>query len=124
MRTTLCPKVVDMNSMRRSLPRAVATFIDAVNAFDLEMLMAAFARDAVVNDQLREFRGRERIRPWAANEFIGEKVTMTMVDAISHYGNCIVNAEVCQILSTSPSTSLLKATGSYSSSSSATCQNI
>jgi hypothetical protein len=76
-----------MNSIRPPLPRAVATFVDAVNALDLEMF-------ASVNDQLREFRGQEQIRSWAASEIIGEKFKMTVVDADRRYGNCVVNATV------------------------------
>jgi ketosteroid isomerase-like protein len=76
------------------LPAPVASYVLAANAFDLEALLAPFAHDAVVNDQLREYWGREAIKGWAARDLIGEHVTMYVVTAVQHYGNAIVTANV------------------------------
>jgi hypothetical protein len=38
-----------------ALPSTVAAFINAVNSSDLEGLMGAFAKAALMNDRLREF---------------------------------------------------------------------
>jgi hypothetical protein len=77
-----------------ALPPAVAAFVRAVNAFDLEGLTEAFAGDALVNDQLREFWGSSAIRDWAAREIINDKVTLSVVKAVENHGNCIVTAHV------------------------------
>ena len=77
-----------------ALPPLVATYVEATNSFDLERLLAAFADDALVNDQLRDYSGREAIREWAARDIIGQGLTMEVTSAIEHYGNFIVTANV------------------------------
>jgi hypothetical protein len=77
-----------------ALPPAVAAFVRAVNAFDLEEVMEAFAGDALVNDQLREFWGSSAIRDWAAREIIDDKLTLSVVNAVENRRNCIVTAHV------------------------------
>jgi ketosteroid isomerase-like protein len=76
------------------LPAPVASFVLAANTFDLEALLDAFADDAVVNDQLREYRGKSSIKEWAARDIVGERVTMYIVSAVEHYGHAIVTANV------------------------------
>ena len=44
------------------LPPLVAAYVEATNSFDLERLMATFAEDALVNDQLRDYWGKPTIR--------------------------------------------------------------
>lgn len=76
------------------VPAPVAEFIRATNTFDIDRLMATFADDAVVNDQLREFWGKAAIRKWAEREIIGERVTMYVVNVIQHYGTIIITANM------------------------------
>jgi hypothetical protein len=76
------------------LHQLVAAYVEATNSFDLERLLAAFADDALVNDQLRDYSGREAIREWAARDIIGQGLTMEVTSAIEHYGNFIVTANV------------------------------
>ena len=38
-----------------TLPPVVAAYVEATNSFDLEGLLATFADDALVNDQLRDY---------------------------------------------------------------------
>ncbi len=64
-----------------ALPEPVAAYIDAINRFDLEALMASFADDALVNDHREEFPGRDAIRAWARREIIGDRVTMRVTQA-------------------------------------------
>jgi hypothetical protein len=64
-----------------ALPPLVATYVEATNSFDLERLLAAFADDALVDDQLRGYRGREAIRVWAARDIIGQRLTMVPTSA-------------------------------------------
>jgi hypothetical protein len=72
----------------------VAAFVEATNSFDLERLLAPFAEDALVNDQLRDYWGKPAIRDWAKRDIIGERLTMNVTKVIDHYGNFIVTANV------------------------------
>jgi hypothetical protein len=72
----------------------VAAYVEATNSFDLERLLATFADDALVNDQLRDYWGKSSIREWAARDIIGASLTMKVTNAIGHYGNFIVTANV------------------------------
>jgi ketosteroid isomerase-like protein len=74
------------------LPAVVAAHIAAVNAFDVDAMMATFADDALVNDARREFRGPASIRAWAERELAGDKVTMDVTEVIAHRGQTIVRA--------------------------------
>ena len=77
-----------------SLPPLVARFVEATNSFDLERLLATFADDALVNDQLRDYWGKAAIRDWAERDIIGERLTIAVTKIVSHYGNFIVTANV------------------------------
>ena len=77
-----------------ALPQLVAAYVEATNSFDLERLLATFADDALVNDQLRDYRGREAIREWAARDIVGQGLTMEVTSVIEHYGNLIITANV------------------------------
>ena len=56
--------------------------------------MATFAEDALVNDQLRDYWGKQSIREWAKRDIIGERLTMDVTKVVNHYGNFIVTANV------------------------------
>jgi ketosteroid isomerase-like protein len=64
-----------------ALPPLVATYVKATNSFDLDGLLATFADDALVNDQLRDYWGKSAIREWAARDIIGERLTIHVVKA-------------------------------------------
>ena len=76
------------------LPPLIAAYVGATNSFDLDRLVATFAEDALVNDQLRDYWGRPAIREWARRDIIGERITMNVVKVINHYGNSILTADV------------------------------
>lgn len=76
------------------LPPLLAAYVEATNSFDLDRLLTTFADDALVNDQLRDYSGREAIKEWAARDIIGQGLTMEVTSAIEHYGNLIVTANV------------------------------
>ena len=76
------------------LPPLVAAYVEATNSFDLDRLIATFADDALVNDQLRDYWGKLAIREWAARDIIGESLTMDVTTVVEHYGNCIITANV------------------------------
>ena len=58
------------------LSGVVAEHIAAVNAFDLERIVATFAPDAYVNDDRREIWGTDAIRAFITKEFVGDHVTI------------------------------------------------
>jgi ketosteroid isomerase-like protein len=74
------------------LPPIVAEHIDAINASDIERIMATFAHDAYVNDHRQEIWGPEALRKFVAQEFIDDHVTMVIREIIDHYGDIIVRA--------------------------------
>ena len=76
------------------LPPLLAAYVEATNRFDLEGLLATFAEDALVNDQLQDFWGKIAIGQWAERDIIGKKLTLEVTDVVEHYGNFIVTAKV------------------------------
>jgi hypothetical protein len=98
-----CPPSFEPDIMMKSsvppstpvaLPPLVAAYVEATNSFDLERLLATFAEDALVNDQLRDYWGKSDIREWAKRDIIGERLTMNVTKVIDHYGNFIVTANI------------------------------
>ena len=78
--------------MSASLPTVVAGYLAAVNAFDVDAIVAAFTPDAYVNDARREIRGVDAIRRWAEKEMVGDHVTMEPLEVVDHYGDTIVRS--------------------------------
>jgi hypothetical protein len=76
--------------MTTELTGVIADHINAINAFDIEAIVATFADDAYVNDNKREFVGIDRIREWVRREMVGDKVTIDVTEVIDHYGDTIV----------------------------------
>jgi hypothetical protein len=76
------------------LPPSVAACIRATNLCDLDALLATFVDDALVNDQLTDYWGKEAITAWAARDIIGERLTLKVVKIVQHYGHSIVTAHV------------------------------
>jgi hypothetical protein len=74
------------------LSGVVAEHIAAVNAFDVDAVVATFAPDAYVNDARREINVREAIRACVAKEMVGDHVTMEVREVVDHYGDTIVRA--------------------------------
>jgi hypothetical protein len=77
-----------------ALPPLVAAYVEATNSFDLERLLVLFTDDALVNDQLRDYWGKQAIKEWAACDIIGERLTMQVVKIVEHYGHFIVTANI------------------------------
>ena len=76
------------------LPPVVAAFVRATNLRDLDALLATLADDALVNDQLRDYWGKEAITAWAERDIVGERLTLEVVATVEHYGHSIVTAHV------------------------------
>src|SRR3954464_11377866 len=79
-------------TMRTELTGVIADHIAAVNAFDVDRIMATFATDAYVNDNNREIWGHDRIRSFFSREFVGDHVTMDVTEVVDHHGDVIVRA--------------------------------
>lgn len=74
------------------LTGALADYVDAVNTFDTDKVVATFTADAVVNDARREFRGTDAIRRFVEKEIVGERVTMAVTEVLDHHGDTIFRA--------------------------------
>lgn len=78
--------------MSTGISPAAQHYVDAVNAFDLEAILATFAPDALVNDNHREFADRDSIRAWVTDEIVGDRVTMEVTEAIERSGITVLRA--------------------------------
>jgi ketosteroid isomerase-like protein len=58
-------------------------YVDAVNASDLDALVAAFAENGVVVDVTRRISGHDAIRTWAESEVIGGRLEILAVSPIA-----------------------------------------
>lgn len=58
------------------IPEPVASFIDTVNRHDDAGFLDTFTADGFVDDWGRIFTGREAIKGWSDNEFIGADGTL------------------------------------------------
>lgn len=63
--------------MTEQLPSPVAEFIEAVNRHDEQVFLDAFVGGGVVDDWGRTFTGRDEIKAWSDNEFIGANGVLT-----------------------------------------------
>jgi hypothetical protein len=77
-----------------ALPLLLAAFVEATNSGNIERLLATFAEDALVNDQLRDYWGKPAIREWAERDIVGEQLMITVTKVTKHYSNFIVTANV------------------------------
>ncbi|WP_105565351.1 nuclear transport factor 2 family protein [Microbacterium halophytorum] len=61
-----------------TIPEPVASFIDAVNRHDEAAFLDAFAPGGSVDDWGRVFAGRDEIKAWSDDEFIGAHGTLSV----------------------------------------------
>jgi ketosteroid isomerase-like protein len=77
------------------LPAAVQSVLEAANAGDVEAFLDAFADgDGAVDDWGRVFRGRDAIRGWSDDEFIGTQVTLEVTGIRTDGATTVVSAQV------------------------------
>ena len=76
------------------LPQPVAAFIAAVNAGDLDALVATFAARAMVNDQLHEYWDEPGITAWARREIIGQRLCIQIRNAVRNHDQTVVEAAI------------------------------
>jgi len=77
-----------------NLPAPVLGFVQAMNMYDLDSMISRFAPDAIANDQMRHYEGRDAIRTWLAKEIAGDRVTMFVTEILRHPGGVAVLAKV------------------------------
>lgn len=70
----------------------MAQFIQAVNAGDLPGLLKCFVADAIVNDQLQQWRGLTELSQWAEHDLTGQQLSIEPRYWINQYGHCVVAA--------------------------------
>ena len=75
-------------------PVPVAAFIEATSRGDLCALLALFAENSLVNDQLIDYWGIESIRGWAERDIIGAHIAITVVGSVMQYEQVIVSAHM------------------------------
>jgi len=76
------------------VPTLIADFVAAVNDSNESALVQMFARDALVNDQLRDFWGRRAIEAWIRDEVVGERLRLTVLMVVKHFGDFVMTAHV------------------------------
>jgi ketosteroid isomerase-like protein len=77
-----------------NLPAPVLGFVQAMNMYDLDGMVSRFAPDAIANDQMRHYEGRDAIRAWLAKEIAGDRVTMFATEILHRPGGVAVLAKV------------------------------
>ena len=65
------------------LPAPVLGFVRAINMYDLDGMASRFAPDAIANNQMRHYTGREAIRAWLAKEIAFSQSRLCEVAAAS-----------------------------------------
>ena len=75
-----------------ALTGALADYVEGVNAFDVDRIVATFAADAYLYDAGREFHGTDAIRGLIEKEIVGDHVTMEVTEVVDHHGTTILRA--------------------------------
>jgi hypothetical protein len=75
------------------LPASVQSALDAANAGDVEAFLDTFVDgEGAVDDWGRVFSGRDAIRGWSDNEFIGKQVTLEVTGVRTDGATTVVSA--------------------------------
>jgi hypothetical protein len=90
----LAAQIAPADELVAGLLPPVAAYIRSTNLRDLDALLDTFVDDALVNDQLIDYWGKEAIAAWATHDIIGEQLTLKIVNTVQHYGHSIVTAHV------------------------------
>jgi hypothetical protein len=78
--------------LKTELTGVVREHIRAVNAGNVDEIVATFADDAYVNDAKREMVGIGAIRKWVEKELVADKVSIEVREVFDHYGDTIVRS--------------------------------
>ena len=77
-----------------NLPAPIEAYVRATNSSNLDALVATFHEGALVNDQLKDYWGKQAIREWAAREVTGACLRMRVVKVVEHHGHVVVSANI------------------------------
>ncbi len=95
-------------------PGPVTKLLDAANSHHTADFLASFAHDGVVDDWGREYIGREAIKEWSDREFIGAKVSLSVIKTTTiSDGEIQISAEVGGDGYTGPSTFTFACYGAF-----------
>lgn len=75
----------------QTLPKPVVAFINATNKLNPEEWIASFAEGAILNDEAIEHRGKDAIRKWSDEQFIGAKLTLATNEVVQIDDQTVVN---------------------------------
>ena len=81
-------------STSTTFPEPIGAYVQATNSWSLNRLVSTFADDALVNDQLQDYWGKREIEVWAAQDIIGERLTMKVVNVRRHHDHVVITANV------------------------------
>ena len=76
------------------LPEPIATFVHATNSGNREALLGSFADSAVVNDDLREYRGSLATRGWADRHVFAQRLRIAPEGVVSEGDQITLRARV------------------------------
>jgi hypothetical protein len=80
--------------IEQNLPAPVARAIDAVNAGDTDAFLSEFAADGWIDDDGRQFGGRDAMRDWSDDELIGADTRFAVMGSEPAYRGVAVDMEV------------------------------
>jgi ketosteroid isomerase-like protein len=86
-------KLIIENEVMPVLPYPMLGFVEAVNNQDIKGIVGAFAEDALINDQLEEFSGKQAISRWATS-IARENTTIYIIGVKHHYQHVIVTGHL------------------------------
>jgi hypothetical protein len=85
---------VDPDDSSRADIELVTGFVRFVNEGDIASASSLFAEDGLVNDQLRNFWGREAIGKWLERDIFAMRVQLEITEERRHYGVTTLTAEI------------------------------
>jgi ketosteroid isomerase-like protein len=81
-------------SKELQIPQAITAFIEATNRHDTDGLLATLTDNAIITDEGQEHRGIAAIKTWSDEKYVGAKVTLEVVDAVTNGDKTIVTVKV------------------------------
>ncbi|WP_455296822.1 hypothetical protein [Brucella pituitosa] len=76
----LPPHQQERTTMSVTLPPALQSAVNAINAGDEDAFVAAFSPDGIINDWGRMLRGADGVRSWARSDAIGALARMAVLE--------------------------------------------
>lgn len=76
------------------LPSPIEAFFRALNRGDVSGIVKQIANDAVINDQMLEMSGRDKILPWAKSDLVGCSMRAELLSVRARESSVIVSAKI------------------------------